>query len=145
VKLKISICLFILASLIGCGDEEINLTCADPLGSDAISIGHEVFTCFQEDINGCFWFHLDVSPPVLQSVYVEGHSIAMIIDVGAVECLGEVTQKPTTGFVFATEAIIGHGYVVRMEDGTYGRLFIDSWIVSGGQIVEVNLKRQYAY
>ena len=128
-----------------CSNEEINLTCPDPLGTDAITLGHEKFTCFQEGINGCFWFHLDVTPPVLQSVYVTGHSIAMIIDVGEFTCLGEVTQKPTTGFVFAVEAKVNHGYVVRMEDGTYGRMFIDSLVKSGNQIIEVNVKRQYAF
>ncbi|HNP96217.1 MAG TPA: hypothetical protein PKJ63_11330 [Cyclobacteriaceae bacterium] len=145
MKLKLYQIFFALLALHSCNEEAINITCADPLGSDAKALKDKQFTCFQEDINGCFWFHLDVTPPTLQSVYVEGHSIAKIKDIGEVKCLGDITEKPTDGWVYVVNAQLGHGYVVLMEDGTMGRLFIDSWARSGNQIVEVYVTRQYAF
>lgn len=92
------------------------------------------------------WFHLNVNPPVLQSVIVvNGNAVASIFDAGEVECLSKVTVKPSSGWVYATTAELHHGYIIRMEDGTYGRLYIDSWKLSGGLVSEVNIKRQYAY
>lgn len=146
MKLKIFIFpLLIALSLNSCSEEPINFQCADPLGSDGKSLSDKKFTCFQEDINGCFWFHLNVTEPILQSVYVEGHSIAMVLDIGEVACLSEVTEKPSSGFVFVTPAKLNHGYVVKMADGTLGRMYIDSWKKQGDLVTEVNIIRQYPY
>ncbi len=135
-----------LCLMLSCKEEPININCADPLGTDTKTLKDGVFSCFQEEFNSCVWFHLDVNPPVLQSVIVvKGNAVAYIFDVGEVECLSKVTIKPSSGWVYVTTAKLHHGYVIKMEDGTYGRLYIDSWEISGSLVSEVNIKRQYAY
>lgn len=135
-----------LALFDSCSTEEISFTCADPLGTDTKTMKHDSWTCFQNDINGCFRFELATNPGVIRSVYVTGHTFASIIDVGEVECLGEVTTKPTTGWVYVVVPQLHHGYVVKMADGTIGRFFIDSWeIGSNGLKTKVNITRQYSF
>ncbi len=89
---------------------------------------------------------MEGSLPVLRSyIAVADNEVASFIDVGEVKCLREVTDKPTSGWVFGILVELHHGYVIKMEDGTYGRLFIDSWKKSGSQVTEVNITRQYAF
>ena len=146
MKIKIA-CVFLwLALLNACNDESINYTCPDPLGSDAITLKDKTFSCYQDSFNNCLWFRLEFSPPELRSVSVSPEkAVAVIFDVGEVECLSQVTAKPTSGWVYSTEAKLHHGYVIRMNDGTYGRLFIDSWKTSGSFVTEVNIIRQYTF
>ncbi len=139
------ITIFLLGG-VSCEEEPITRTCADPLGSDYPTLGNNSWSCFQADINGCFRFELDKNPPMIQSVYVTGHTYASIIDIGPVTCLGDVTDTPAVGYVYAVPAVVGHGYVVRMADSTLGRFYIDSWKKnSAGEITEISFTRQYAY
>lgn len=136
----------ILASLFSCSVEEINITCADPLGTDTEVMNNDSWTCFQEGINGCFRFELTSNPALMRSVYVTGHTYASIIDIGEVICLGDITQKPTSGWVYVVVPQLHHGYVVKMADGTLGRFFIDSWETgSGGVKTKINITRQYSF
>lgn len=145
--MKLIITFFLLLVwLSSCNDEAINLTCADPLGADTKTLKDQQFTCFTEKFSNCVWFRLEFSPPELRSVSViTNNAIATLYDAGEVPCLSAVTIKPLSGWVYATEAKLHHGYVIRMEDGTYGRLFIDSWKKSGNLVTEVNITRQYAF
>ncbi len=139
------LCVLVLL-LASCKEDPINITCADPLGADAITLRDQQYTCYQAQFNNCVWFRLEFSPPELRSVSViTNNEIATIYDAGEVPCLSAVTAKPASGFVFATEAKLHHGYVIKMQDGTYGRLFIDSWKKSGNLVTEVNITRQYAF
>ena len=146
MKLISICCILWLVGLSACTEEAINLTCADPLGTDGITLKDQQYTCFQDKFNNCVWFRLQFNPPEIRSVLVvTGNEVASIYDAGEVSCLSNVNVKPTTGFLFATVAKLHHGYVIRMEDGSYARLFIDSWKMSGNQVTEVNITRQYEF
>jgi len=138
---------FCFALLISCSHEEINLTCADPLGSDTEELKDMQLSCFQEEFFSCFRFELSGADPVIRSLYKTIPSDApMFFDAGEVQCLSEVTSKISNAWSYALYAQLRHGYVVRMADGTYGRFFIDSWIEgSNGRVTQVNIVRQYSF
>ena len=140
----------LLIAIHSCAGDDVNLTCPDPLGSDARTIKTDVLSCFQPDFDGCFEFRLDESSLYLQSVYVpypdpDPSEAPLVIDVGPAKCLSEVTQRPQDGWQYAVTIKEKHGYVFRMKDGSLGRLFIDSWQYSGGQVTGVSFTRQYPY
>jgi hypothetical protein len=137
--------LFLLACLAACsGKEELNF-CTDPIGTDTYSLGPKGWVCFLPEINGCFVFESSPSSTVT-SIAVQGHVKGTITDVGTVECLGGIGNKPTTGFVSSVEVKVNHGYIVKFPDDTYGRFFVASVEKnSSGQIVSVNITRQYGF
>ena len=146
MKLIALACILFTIGLSSCNEEVINITCADPLGTDGVTLKDQQYTCFQDKFNNCVWFRLEFTPPEIRSVLViTGNEVASIYDAGEATCLSSVKVKPTQGFLFATEAKLHHGYVIKMEDGSYARIFIDSWKMSGNKVTEVNITRQYAF
>lgn len=141
----------LLLVVLSCSADDINLTCPDPLGSDARTVQTYAMSCFQPSFNGCFEFRLNErSEYIIQSIYVpypdpDPSEAPLIVDVGEVACLSEVMQRPADGWRYVVTAIAKHGYVFRMKDGSLGRLFIDSWETSGEGVTKVNFVRQYPY
>lgn len=139
-----------LAAALSCDGDDINLTCPDPLGADSRTVQTYSLGCFQPAYDGCFEFRLDGSSAYIQSIYVSNPDpdpteAPLIVDVGEVSCLGEVTQRPEDGWVYVITASERHGYVFKMKDGSLGRLFIDSWETSGGEVTKINITLQYPY
>lgn len=143
----LKIALLIVA--VSCAGDDINLTCPDPLGTDAHTIETYKITCFESEFDGCFEFRLNGNSLYIQSVYVpypdpDPSEAPSIVDTGAVTCLSEVVQRPQAGWQYAVTAAAKHGYVFKMKDGSLGRLFIDSWERSG-DTTKVSFTRQYPY
>lgn len=128
-----------------CTREEINITCADPLGSDIQIQNDSSITCLQEGLNGCLRFELTANPPSIQSIYFTGHTYGAIQDAGELNCLSEVTMKPTEDWHYRVPLILHHGYVMQMADSSYGRIFIHSIDMNGGAMAQITITRQYAY
>ncbi len=66
---------------------------------------------------------------------------AMIATVGAVNGLGNITTKPTSGWVGSGQMLPekGYGYVIKLADGTYCRLFVMEKVSTN------NFKIKYQY
>jgi surface antigen len=145
----------------GCNDQSQKNICADPLGSQNITINssnvnyNNCFFCFKArtttvtdtcQYNNCFQFYFSSGSQTIRSIYF-GNSCTYgtIADVGIVNCLGQVTDKPSSGFVYSVTPKVLHGYVVAFPDNTYGRFFIDSWDYQSGQVVSMNIVRQYPF
>lgn len=140
----------LLTAIHSCDGDDINFTCPDPLGSDTRTIQTYSLSCFQPAFDGCFEFRLNESSAYVQSIYVpypdpDPSEAPVMIDVGPVTCLSEVTQRPQTGWQYTVIIKEKHGYVFKMKDGSLGRLFIDSWETSGEEVTKVTFTRQYPY
>jgi hypothetical protein len=102
--------------------------------------------CFKPELNGCFRSQLTGTPPYFQAVNFTGKLLGMIVDIGPVKCLGQVTYKPVEGYLYVVQIVEKHGYVVRLPDNTYGRLFVDSWTKSPtGTVSKIYVTWQYAF
>lgn len=136
---------FLLVCLGACsGKEELNF-CTDPIGTDTYTLGPDGWVCFLPEINGCYIFKSTPSSTIA-SIGVSGHVQGTIIDIGDVECLGSIANKPTSGFATSVEVKVKHGYVVKFPDNTYGRFFVASiGKNSAGQVTTVNITRQYKF
>lgn len=144
-----------------CTDQTQNNVCADPLGSQNVTINssdvyyNNCFFCFKAGVttptdtcryNNCFQFYYSSSGQTIRSIYFETIcTYGTLVDVGPVNCLGEVVQKPASGFVYSLAPKLKHGYVVAFPDNTYGRFFIDSWETQSGEITSLNIIRQYPF
>jgi hypothetical protein len=140
----------LLMAIVSCSADDVNLTCPDPLGSDARTIQTYSLSCFQPEFDGCFEFRLNESSAYLQSIYVpypdpDPTEAPLMVDVGAVTCLSKVTQRPQSGWQYTVTITEKHGYVFKLKDGSLGRLFIDSWETAGGQVTKVKFTRQYPF
>lgn len=149
-RLDKTLTIVLLLAIQSCAGDEVNLSCPDPLGSDSRTIETYALSCFQPEFNGCFEFRLNESFLYAQSIYVpypdpDPSEAPLMIDVGPVNCLTEVTQRPQDGWQYTLTIKEKHGYVFKMKDGSLGRLFIDSWESSGGSITKVSFTRQYPY
>ena len=131
----------------GCETDLVPLDfCADPLGSDNNTYKNGNVFCYKDSFNSCFTLELTPTKTNIRAVNFAGKELAMIQDIGPVTCLSEVKAKPTSGYVYTVNAALGHGYVIKLPDGTYGRFFIDSWIKSNTNVVvEINITRQYSF
>ena len=74
-------------------------------------------------------------------------------DMGEVHGLGNITEKPTTGYTFYSALTKGHGYVIRYKEGvnyadvslpyTYGRFYVvDYQLDVFGEIAGITIKYQ---
>jgi hypothetical protein len=136
---------------LSCVEEPINDTCANPIGTDTDSMirstpTYDYPSCFQEKINNCFRFDFKNGIPLFQSVkYGSSSGAPLFKDMGELQCLKQVTEKPQTGLVAVTEIKLHHGYAIKLSDGTYGRFFVDSWETGSNGVTIVNITRQYSY
>jgi hypothetical protein len=143
-----------------CAEQSPNKVCSDPLGSQNITINNNTkdynnsFFCFKGETitNGdtclydyCFRLYSSSSPQIIWSSYFNGCSYGKIADIGLVTCLGEVYQKPTSGYSYAVPPALHHGYVVHFPDSTYGRFYIDSWQMESTEVTVMNIVRQYPF
>jgi hypothetical protein len=70
----------------------------------------------------------------------------MIVDVGSITCLGDITVKPLSGYVYSTDIIVKHGYVIKLPDGTFCRFFVDSVTKSStGAVTKIFVTWQYSF
>lgn len=124
--------------------EELPDYCPDPIGSDYQTYGDESILCFIEDFNGCFLIDLS-STPTIRSVTIGDGTAASIVDVGARSCIQDV-EFVSAGFSSQVQAVAGHGYVIKIEDGTYAKIFIDSEEkFSSGKVDKLNIVRLYPF
>lgn len=131
---------------LSCDQQDINITCADPLGTDTESLNDMALSCFQPEFAGCFRFELQGDMPVIRSLYKSTPADAPYLsDAGEVTCLSEVKKDPAASWSYALYAKLHHGYVIKLSDGTYGRVYIDSWLKNGSKVSQVNITRQYAF
>jgi hypothetical protein len=148
---RVTLLIWLLSS--SCNTEEINRTCADPIGSDDLECtGNQTFFCFQSDMNACFAVYLNDPdypqfPVIIQSVYfAEGKAIGMIANYGEVPCISSMKRGKPLDFVYAVAGELHHGYVVRFPDETFGRLIVESIDQNiNGQVTQVNITLHYAY
>ena len=68
-----------------------------------------------------------------------------IASVGKVAGLGNITKIPTNGFVGSTSVAIGYGYVIKLDDGTYARLYVIDWTISSTTDGITGAKVKYQY
>ncbi len=69
-----------------------------------------------------------------------------IADVGKVSCLGGVTTKPSSGYASAVATELGHGYVVKLINNTYARVYAEEWMLSlSGGVIGIKISWQYPW
>ena len=74
------------------------------------------------------------------------HLVKGIIDIGVVSCVGGVTTKPVSGYTTTVASILGHGYVVVLQDSTYARIYCDAWeLDTNNGIIGVKIEWQYPF
>jgi len=62
-----------------------------------------------------------------QNFKIKGNALS-IATIGNVNGLGNITQIPESAFWTNEVAVIkNNGYIVKMSDGTYIRLFVSNW------------------
>jgi hypothetical protein len=142
--------LFILLSFslfISCQkDSTLEKVCADPIGSQDVTMGNNTQFCPLEGQNGCFKTQFGSTTQVFQAINYSGKLLGMITDVGVVTCLGQVTVKPATGYVYTIDVVAKHGYIIKLPDGTFGRLFVDSVTKSSsGAVTKIYVTWQYSF
>jgi hypothetical protein len=136
---------FLLLGTLSCAEQEPLDFCSDPIGADTYSAENGGWICFLPDINGCFIFQSS-STPSITSIAVTGHTRGTIATTGQASCLGEVLEKPSSGYASSVEAKAGHGYVVKFPDNTYARFYIVSVEKNAsGTITRINMTRQYSF
>jgi hypothetical protein len=124
-----------------CDTEEENV-CNDPSGTATITLTNSVSLCFSQT-SGC---DSDITFSSISNNLFAGGETLGFVDIGEVDCLGEVTTKPTAGFVTQGSAQIGHGYVTKQIDGTYGRFYAKEYLQStSGGIIGLKINWQYSY
>ena len=129
--------------LLRCQDPVEGEFCQDPLGSEDQIFGDGTFFCFKESLDGCFVVMV-ISDRVFFSSIDFGGEIGSVADAGIVKCLGEITEKPLSGYVQQIEVFERQGYVFLFPDETYGRIYIDS-IQETPEGKRINILRQYAF
>jgi len=66
-------------------------------------------------------------------LHIQAKNGAMIEDVGGINCLGLIPKTSNFNSV-SKEISINHGYIVRLNDGTYARfIFVESIILNNVQ------------
>lgn len=147
----VGLLIFSLAATLSCQeDSTLKNVCADPLGAEDIALKNNGLLCYKEGYSACFIMQFTTTSQVIRAVdytsIYPGTMIGIIIDQGPASCLGEVVSKPTSGFLYGVNAVEKHGYVVKLPDNSYGRLFVDSWTKSStGAVFEINITWQYAF
>jgi hypothetical protein len=145
VKFRLTYALCISFILSGCAGDEFDF-CSDPIGATTIQRYDEGFICFQAEYNGCLQIQFNTSDYGLECVLFTGHPIyGNIADVGEVECLGSIrTKPPNSQYAIRKPMIEGHGYIMWLSDGTYGRFFLHS--ISGSSTNRTaNIVWQYPF
>ena len=139
------VCLFLVFT--DCTESDINNICADPIGSDDMELEDESVFCFMESVNGCFQIKWQDSSIEIISLNLQDKIQGEIVDIGEVNCLGEVISKPENGYKDTVVVLEHHGYVVKFPDGTYGRLYIDSFVesLSSDDVVGIRTVWQYTF
>lgn len=137
--------LVLLTLLLGCSGEEFDF-CSNPIGTTTIQRYDEGYICFQADYNGCLQIQFNPSDNGLECVLFTGHPIyGNIADVGKVECLSSIKIKPPNSeYAIRKPMIEGHGYIMWLSDGTYGRFYLHS-ITSSGDNQTANIVWQYPF
>ena len=142
IKHQIALIFLLLPFLFQCNGEEFDF-CSNPIGTTEFETGDLGFFCFQEKFNACFQIELSVPEPSFQAVFFDLNAVTgAMIDLGEMDCLKKVNRKPVTGYSYRIKINLHHGYVVKFSDGTFGRLFVDSF---EGNITKVRFTWQYSF
>ncbi|MFC2124877.1 hypothetical protein ACFLU5_08705 [Bacteroidota bacterium] len=143
----IYIIFFLSPVLTDCTESEINNPCADPIGSDDMVLEDENVFCFMESVNGCFQIIWHDSSIEIISLNLTDKIRGRIVDIGEVNCLGDVITKPESGYMDSVMVQEHHGYVVKFPDETFGRIYIDSFVESlaSDDIVSIRTTWQYTF
>jgi hypothetical protein len=93
---------------------------------------------------------------IINWIYI-GHGMGgEIVDVGEVNGLGNVTEKPSAGWSGLAAVQVGHGYVVRYKNTFnystadlpyyYGRLYVEDWLTATtGGVIGATVKYQLPF
>lgn len=141
-------CLSLLL-LAGCSSGDDFDFCSNPLGTSAQQGGNDDVICFQscgdDCYHGCLKFKLDATSQTMRAVIVTGiipgisrtvstkdcpttGPCVTIADVGKVDCMASFVDKdpPASGYSNSVPLVVGHGYVIKLDDGTYGNIYLDN-------------------
>ena len=137
----------LLFFLISCQeDNALKKVCTDPIGSEDVTMQNNTQFCPREEQNGCFRTQLGATTQIFQAINYSGKLLGMIVDVGAIACLGEIIVKPSTGYVYSANIVVKHGYIIKLPDGTFCRLFVDSVAKSSaGAVTKIFVTWQYSF
>ena len=130
-----------------CTESDIENACADPIGSDDMVLDDGDVFCFMESISGCFQIKWRESSIEIVAISLLDGVLGQIIDIGVVDCLGDVITKPESGYTDTVIVLEHHGYVVKFPDETFGRIYIDSFVESlaSDEIVSIRTTWQYTF
>jgi len=103
------VCLFLVFT--DCTESDIHNICADPIGSDDMELEDESVFCFMESVNGCFQIKWQDSSIEIISLNLQDKIQGEIVDIGEVNCLGEVISKPENGYKDTVVVLEHHGRV----------------------------------
>lgn len=155
IKVISFLMLIITINFIGCTKvpESKSSTCTDPPGTVTSNISNKGKIDFHTGaIGDANAFCYGVSSSITMSLYFDPFNFSMcktgvnIADVGQVSCLGEVATIPSSGFVVSLATTLGHGYVLRLTDGTFARIYCEKWVTStSGGVTGIIIKWQYPF
>ena len=132
--------------ILSCDKTNLDDLCADPIGSEGITLRDSSFFCFTESFDGCFITSISQDQIEVTAISLLDSQPGTIVDIGTINCLGNIASKPSTGYTSGVPLIVDHGYVVRLADGTFGRFYVDSFDPPTGSAVdEVNIIWQYSF
>jgi hypothetical protein len=144
-KLFTGICLGL--AILACDSSGLDYVCSDPLGSEDIILRDSSIFCFSSTFDGCFIANITEDKIEVAAISILNSKAGVIIDVGIFNCLGDVNFKPVEGYTSSVPLILNHGYVVKLEDNTYGRFYFDSFgqTLYNSALNEVNIIWQYSF
>jgi hypothetical protein len=144
-NLILAICLG--SVILACDKSSLDNLCADPIGSEGIVLRDSSIFCFSKTFDGCFIAIFNQDQIDVSAISILESQEGIIIDTGMFNCLGNVTDKPVNGYASSVPLILDHGYVVWLEDGTFGRFYTDSFTqaTNGTAVDEVNIIWQYSF
>jgi hypothetical protein len=69
-----------------------------------------------------------------------------IIDIGEVKCLGEISTPPSGGYLNTAGAIVDHGYVMKLDDGSFVRFVCAGWQTNtSGGVTGAKIQWQHGF
>lgn len=144
-KLIVAICYGLV--IFACDNSNLENLCSDPIGSEGIILRDSSIFCFSRTFDGCFIANFTQNQINVAAISLLNSQEGVIIDVGLFNCLGNIITKPANGYSSKVPLILNHGYVVKLEDGTFGRFYTDSFTELTDSLIdnEVNIIWQYSF
>lgn len=137
--------IFLFLFCIQCVEEEE--PCADPAGTVTTYIDNNTALAFSTgSVTTCAIAAGNLYFSPFNFAICGNNSVDGIIGVGQVSCLGDVTTKPATGYTSQVAVELGFGYVVKLKNGNYARVYAEDWkTTTSGGVSGVKVKWQYIF